>query len=94
MTKASNQLKYQNTYKSSNRDYPFCTHCNCQGHTIDKCYKVNGYRPGYKPKSKSNHVVAVNIDNELRNHISTINNYLSSMFKVIFKEQCNRLLFW
>ena len=24
------------------------------GHTIDKCYKLHGYPPGYKPKGKSN----------------------------------------
>ena len=23
------------------------------GHTIDKCYKLHGYPPGYKPKRRS-----------------------------------------
>ena len=35
------------------KDRPFCTHCNMQGHTIDKCYKLQGYPFGYKPKGKS-----------------------------------------
>ncbi|XP_075663313.1 uncharacterized protein LOC142632877 [Castanea sativa] len=35
------------------KERPFCTHCNMQGHTIDKCYKLHGYPPGYKPKGKS-----------------------------------------
>lgn len=37
--------KYQN-----NRDRPYCSHCKFQGHTIEKCYKLHGYPPGYKPK--------------------------------------------
>ena len=31
---------------------PFCTHCNYPGHTVDKCYKLHGYPPVYKHKSK------------------------------------------
>ena len=34
------------------RERPFCTHCNMSGHTIEKCYKLHGYPPGYKPKGK------------------------------------------
>lgn len=36
----------------SKKDRPFCTHCNYHGHTIEKCYKIHGYPPGYKHKSK------------------------------------------
>ncbi|RVX15709.1 hypothetical protein CK203_005752 [Vitis vinifera] len=32
------------------RQRPQCTHCGLQGHSIDKCYKLHGYPPGYKPK--------------------------------------------
>lgn len=32
----------------------FCTHCNLHGHTIDKCYKLHGYPPGYRHKLRSN----------------------------------------
>ena len=34
------------------KERPFCTHCNMSGHTIEKCYKLHGYPPGYKPKGK------------------------------------------
>ena len=27
-----------------------CSHCGVIGHTIEKCYKLHGYPPGYKPK--------------------------------------------
>ena len=40
------------TYKSKNRH--FCTHCNFHDHTIEKCYKVHGYPPGFKPRSRDN----------------------------------------
>lgn len=28
-----------------------CAHCGLQGHTIDQCFKLHGYPPGYKPRS-------------------------------------------
>lgn len=34
------------------KDRPFCTHCKIPGHTVDKCYKLHGYPPGYKPRPK------------------------------------------
>ena len=39
---------------SNKKERPLCTHCNMLGHTIDKCYKLHGYPPGYKSKGKSN----------------------------------------
>ena len=44
---------------------PQCTHCGAMGHVVDKCYKLHGYPPGYKFKSKAgsttfaNNVIAV-----------------------------------
>ncbi|KAI9169891.1 hypothetical protein LWI28_019167 [Acer negundo] len=35
------------------RDRPVCTHCGVLGHTIEKCYKLHGYPPGYKTRPKS-----------------------------------------
>lgn len=29
---------------------PLCTHCGLSSHTVDKCYKVHGYPPGFKSK--------------------------------------------
>ncbi|XP_019161193.1 PREDICTED: uncharacterized protein LOC109157807 [Ipomoea nil] len=31
---------------------PICSHCGYTGHTVDKCYKLHGYPPGYVPRSK------------------------------------------
>ena len=32
------------------KDKPVCTYCGFTGHITDKCYKLHGYPPGYKPK--------------------------------------------
>ncbi|XP_075499485.1 uncharacterized protein LOC142537893 [Primulina tabacum] len=39
-------------YMPTHRERPFCTKCNIHGHTIDTCYKIHGYPPGYKLKGK------------------------------------------
>ncbi|KAL5557118.1 hypothetical protein UlMin_039354 [Ulmus minor] len=51
--------------KGYRKERPFCTHCNFHGHTIEKCYKIHGYPPGFKPKQRdtppySNNHTAVN----------------------------------
>ncbi|CAL1376874.1 unnamed protein product [Linum trigynum] len=38
-------------HSGSNRSY--CTHCHSYGHTVDKCYKLHGFPPGYKGKAKA-----------------------------------------
>ena len=34
------------------RDKPTCSHCGLVGHTMEKCYKLHGYPPGYKTRGK------------------------------------------
>ena len=38
-----------NAYKGK-KEKPMCTHCGFFGHTVDKCYKIHGYTPGFKLK--------------------------------------------
>ncbi|KAL5550577.1 hypothetical protein UlMin_000753 [Ulmus minor] len=40
--------------KNQKRDKPYCTHCKILGHTMDRCYKIHGYPPGYKFRSNNN----------------------------------------
>ncbi|KAK6162879.1 hypothetical protein DH2020_002720 [Rehmannia glutinosa] len=56
-----------NTSRTLKRDRPFCTHCNFHGHTVDKCYKLHGYPPGYKPRPRIPPVVSGSI-----NQVSTL----------------------
>ena len=38
---------------SKGKERPLCTHCGKLGHTVDKCYKLHGFPPGYKFKNKN-----------------------------------------
>lgn len=38
-----------NTYKSAQK--PVCTHCGKLGHTVQKCFKLHGFPPGYRTNS-------------------------------------------
>ncbi|KAJ1378680.1 hypothetical protein SESBI_47577 [Sesbania bispinosa] len=46
------------SHKPGKKDRPLCSHCGILGHTIDKCFKIHGYTPGFKNKSKGPNVVA------------------------------------
>ena len=39
--------------KSGKKDQPLCSHCGILGHSVDKCYRLHGFPPGYgKGKGK------------------------------------------
>ena len=48
----SSSMAASNFTSKPRRDRPLYTHCGLQGHTMEKCYKLHGYPPGYKPKQK------------------------------------------
>ncbi|XP_057979729.1 uncharacterized protein LOC131165724 [Malania oleifera] len=53
------------------KERPLCTHCGKLGHTIDKCYKLHGFPPGFKFKNNkyaTAHQVSSNIDFIQRNN--------------------------
>ncbi|KAL4594210.1 hypothetical protein ACB092_12G004400 [Castanea dentata] len=71
------------------RERPLCTHCNMLGHTVDKCYKLHGYLPGYKPKGRSN----ANSNQVSYNQNTTAENFSTGSIQCpIFKAQCEQLL--
>lgn len=37
-----------NSHKTFLKERPYCTKCQIHGHTVDKCYKIHGYTPGYR----------------------------------------------
>ena len=50
--------KLSNDHHSTNsgdkgKDRPICTHYGKTGHTVDKCYKLHGFPPGFMFKNKS-----------------------------------------
>ena len=52
-TKSQNLTTFDGGSNGKGKERPLCTHCGKLGHTIDKCYKLNGFPPGYKFKNKS-----------------------------------------
>ncbi|KAL6321896.1 hypothetical protein AAG906_035604 [Vitis piasezkii] len=41
------------SHNKPRRERPIFTHCGLTGHTVDRCYKLHGFPPGYKPKGKA-----------------------------------------
>jgi hypothetical protein len=33
---------------ANRKEKPICSHCGISGHTIDKCYRIHGFPPGFK----------------------------------------------
>lgn len=62
---------------------PPCTHCGVVGHIIEKCYELNGYPPGYKPRSKNT--------SSVNQAISLLSNNKSEVSKssIKFNSECN-----
>ncbi|KAJ9553408.1 hypothetical protein OSB04_017453 [Centaurea solstitialis] len=82
----ANVQRVQRTYKGGPRkDRPLCTHCKFQGHTIEKCYKLHGYPPGFKSK-QGNYSVSVNTV-KVSSH-ENINNVMQK----ISDDQCQYLM--
>lgn len=42
----------QGSYSAPKQNRLVCSHCGYNAHTVDKCYKVHGYPPGFNSKSK------------------------------------------
>jgi hypothetical protein len=36
------------------KDRPICSHCGISGHTMEKCYRIHGFLPGYKSNRGKN----------------------------------------
>ena len=50
---ANSRVNYVGNNGIMGKEKPVCTHCGKFGHTIDKCYKLHGFPPGYKFKGKT-----------------------------------------
>lgn len=77
------------------RDRPTCSHCGIVGHTIEKCYKIHGFPPGFKfTKSRiagdsSAHQVQSHDDGSSSQLVSQFTSQIVPQFT---PEQCQQLL--
>ena len=74
-----NDTHRPNQGKTQKRERPICTHCGFSGHTIDKCYKLHGYPPGYQPRQRGNNSRQMTINNHTKNPVvSQVSRFISS----------------
>ena len=69
-----------NNFKGKER--PICTHCGKMGHTVDKCYKLHGFPPGFKFKNNKNataHQVSSNLELIQGNQCNGVHEFTSNM---------------
>ena len=71
---------------SKGRDRPICTHCGKLGHVMEKCFKLYGFPPGFKPKGKNFMVNQVNVQ-----EACAYNGHTSAIFPFT-QEQCQQFL--
>jgi len=45
---AGNFTRYGKSSSSFRKDRPTCSHCGVYGHTMEKCYRLHGFPPGFK----------------------------------------------
>jgi hypothetical protein len=48
MTKTNASPLHKPGKWTNRKEKPICSHCGIPGHTIDKCYRVHGFPPGFK----------------------------------------------
>jgi hypothetical protein len=81
-TSGSNVPRY-GKQGSFRKDRPTCTHCGVYGHTMEKCYKLHGFPPGFKfTRGKA-------VDNHSANQVSEQE---AAYQMPITQEQCQKLL--
>jgi hypothetical protein len=74
------------------RDKPTCAHCGFIGHTVDKCYKIHGYPPGYKTKGKGGPMANQVSHNISGSNAVAMNEELSPFQLSQLQAQCQQLL--
>ncbi|KAL4602035.1 hypothetical protein ACB092_10G023900 [Castanea dentata] len=66
---------------------PICTHCGKLGHVMEKCFKLHGFPPSFKPKGKNFMVNQVNVQEACAD-----NGHTSATFPFT-QEQCQQFFY-
>lgn len=51
---SGNSMPKPNSSGVKRKERAFCARCGVHGHTIDRCYKLHGYPPGYRSQGQCN----------------------------------------
>ncbi|XP_073120340.1 uncharacterized protein [Henckelia pumila] len=87
------------SYRGFKKERPYCTECKINGHTIDKCYKINGYPPGYRhyyrSSSTNNSQAAVHqlsVTTQESASTTQVAPTFGSFFQTLNSDQCQHLM--
>ena len=64
--------------KQNQKPTYYCTHCKMTGHSIERCFKVHGYPPNFKPKEKR--VAALSLNSSSAGTVSDDRTEVASPF--------------
>ncbi|KAL5571513.1 hypothetical protein UlMin_021110 [Ulmus minor] len=78
-TSSINPSSVNYSSSKSRKDKLICTHCGYNGHTRDRCYKLNGYPPGWKLRNKGQDISPAVNQTELQNVGNTTNTGIHSL---------------
>ena len=73
------------------KDKLFCTHYGTTGHTMDKCYKLHGYPPGYRSKGKGTVANQMSLNN-FGTNATAMTDEMSPFQITQIQTQCQQLL--
>ncbi|XP_075643712.1 uncharacterized protein LOC142614951 [Castanea sativa] len=89
VTELSSSSGNKNNKNSKGKEKPTCNHCGMMGYPDEKCYKIHGYPPGFKPKVKNSSIVhQVNLQDE---QVEKNSSFASTSFPFT-QEQCQLFL--
>ncbi|KAL5781718.1 hypothetical protein ACOSP7_006747 [Xanthoceras sorbifolium] len=77
---------------SSKKDRPICSHCGIMGHTMDRCYKLHGYPPGYKLKGKAQYKSTLSSSSGVSSPFAMTATASSSSQSHLTADQCQQLI--
>ena len=70
---------------SKGKDRLVCNRCGKLGHIVEKCFKLHGFPPGFKPKGKTSMVNQVGVQEDLTENNQSVTDANQFPFT---KEQC------
>ena len=91
-TMAFNSMSSSSVCAVSKSKRPICSHCNIAGHTVDKCYKLHGYPPGYKSKMNSTGGRGFSSSTSHQAQANQVNSSPSSPATTLSVSQCQQLI--
>jgi hypothetical protein len=86
---ASSRVRFTKN-NSTRKDRPICSHCGISGHTMEKCYRLHGFPPGFKFTKGKN--VAESSANQVSEYFDQSSGNQDVPSLPFTQEQCQKLM--